>query len=409
MSRVSYLAVAGVAVLVATFGSADTAVQLTDANPPSLNTPQVAIFDAPTTLELHQSGLVSVKVSAPAAPGDTIELDTAGTYGAGYVQVSQAVLGDDGSATLRIPGRDYLGTFDYWVTVPASGTYQAGASGHFPVTIVSPPPQDSPSCGGQRPLKADDTRWTCTYDDEFSGPELDRRYWVPQRTETSGFTTGTKTTFACAMDSPDTVDVANGSLDLSLVNLGAPRDCGKNISSQYAYGQVMHFQTYAQTYGKYEIRAKIPDLRVPGSQQSFWLWPQSDSYGPWPASGEIDLAEMYSNTPGVDRPYLHYLPGTTTAGTNQNVTTADCPIRAGEWNTYGVEWEPGRLTILLNDKVCMVDDYSSLVAGAGSPAPFDKPFYLSLNQAMGALGNVYDPSQVPGRLTTKIDYVRVWK
>ncbi|MCW2786549.1 MAG: glycoside hydrolase family 16 protein [Marmoricola sp.] len=408
MSRVPLLAVAGAVVLIAVFGGVDAAkpgIRLVDDSPTG---PQVTVFEAPDTLELHQNGLVTLKVSAPAAPGDAVYLDTAGTYGAGYVQVSDSVLDGDGGATLQVPARDYLGTFDYWVTVPATGTHQEVSSAHFPIAIVSPPPQTSPSCGGADPVKADGTPWVCTYDDEFNGPELDRRYWVPQQTESSGFTTGTKTTFACALDSPQTVDVENGHLDLSLVDLGEKRDCGHHLSSQYAYGQVMHYQTYAQTYGKFEVRAKIPDLQVPGSQQSFWLWPQTDSYGPWPASGEIDFAEMYSNTPGIDRPFLHYLPGTTTAGTNQNITHTDCPIKVGEYNTYGLQWEPGRLTTRLNGKVCMIDDYSSLVAGDGSPAPFDKPFYLSLNQAMGALGNVYDPTQVPGTLTTKIDFVRIW-
>jgi hypothetical protein len=30
-------------------------------------------------------------------------------------------------------------------------------------------------------------------------------------------------------------------------------------------------------------------------------------------------------------------------------------------------------------------------------------------QGMGAAGNEYDPALVPDRVTTQIDYVRIWK
>lgn len=410
MPRVPALLTAGVLALVTATGGAAASSNLTlVAGTAAADDAAVNVLDAPAELELRQVGVVTVKAAPPAAPGDPVFLNTAGTYNAGYNRVSESVLGQDLTATLRVEGRKFLGSYDYWATLPANGTHPEVSTARFAIRIVSPAPQRNPSCGGQAPVKADGSRWVCTYDDEFNGPELDRRYWIPQETETSGFVTGTRTQYACAVDSPQTIDVQDGRLLLSLVNLGERRSCGKNLASQYAFGQVMHHQTYSQTYGKYEVRARIPDLRVPGAQQSFWLWPETDTYGPWPASGEIDFAEMYSNTPGLDRPYLHYLPGTTTRGTNDNVTHAECPIRVGDYNTYGVEWQPGRITILLNGKVCMINDYSSVVAGDGSSAPFDHPFYLALNQAMGALGNQYDPTQVPARLTTEVDWVRVWR
>jgi hypothetical protein len=52
---------------------------------------------------------------------------------------------------------------------------------------------------------------------------------------------------------------------------------------------------------------------------------------------------------------------------------------------------------------------SPTAAAQGAYSPFDEPFFLSLNQAMGAIGNQYDASTVPERVTTQIDYVRIWK
>lgn len=371
--------------------------------------PGIAIHEAPDRLELHETGRVTLKATPPAAPGDTVYLNTAGAYNAGYVRVDEAVLDQDLAATLTVPAHEYLGTYPYWVTIPASSTYGEGSSGRFDVKIVPPPPQSDPACGDEAPTKADGTRWVCTFSDDFTGPELDRRYWVPQRTENSGFTTGTRLKYACAYDNYRTVDVADGLLELSLVDLGEVRGCGANKASRYAYGQVMHYQTYSQTYGRYEVRAKIPDIRVPGSQQSFWLWPKTNTYGPWPASGEIDFAELYSSAPGINKPFMHYLPGESPKGTNRNNTHEYCPIKVGKFNTYGAIWEPGKVTILVNDKVCMVNEYDSVVSGEGSNAPFDHPFYLSLNQAMGTIGNDYDGDVLPDRITTQIDYVRIWR
>lgn len=412
MRRFTLLAVAAIALAVAVLGGTDatrTGLQLAaDDSGVTPGSPEISVLDYPAQLVLRQRGLVSVKASAPAQPGDRIFLYTAGAYGAGYVRLTSARLDRDLAATLRVPGRRFLGTFDYWAGVRATTEYPETNSGRFPIEIVSPSPQTSPVCGDDAPVKADGTPWACTYDDEFSGPELDRRYWVPQETERSGFTTGTRTTYACALDDPGTIDVRDGNLVLSLVDLGESRYCGQNKSSRYAYGQVMHHQTYSQTYGKYEVRAKIPDLDVTGSQVSFWLWPENNTYGPWPASGELDFAEMYSSAPGIDKPFMHYLPGRTGDSPTQNVTHAACRINAGEYNTYGMEWQPGRVTMLLNGKVCMINDYSSVVAGEGSPAPFDHPFYLALNQAMGTIGNEYS-GQMPSRVSTEVDYVRVWQ
>ncbi|MFL6157084.1 MAG: family 16 glycosylhydrolase, partial [Marmoricola sp.] len=376
-----------------------------------LNRPAIRVLSAPSELELGASGTAQVQAEAPATPGTTIYLRTAGSYGLGYNKVSSAVLDDDLRATLPITGRPYKGTFNYWATITATATYLEGNSASWALTIAAAAPPPAPTCGDEPdPVKADGTSWQCTYDDEFDESTLDRQFWVPQVTATSGATTGTSSMYACAADTPDTIAVDGGYLNLSLVELPAPVRCGKGKTSKYAYGQVMHYQTFSQTYGKYEVRAKVPDLSDPGAQETFWLWPTKNSYGSWPASGEIDFAELYSRYADTDKPYIHYYPGTTQSGTNKNVTTARCPINVGEFNTYGLEWRAGQLKILLNGEVCMIDDYSSALAALhGASSPFDKPFFLALTQAMGTTGNLYDTALVPDKVTTQIDYVRIWK
>src|SRR5690348_2705115 len=280
---------------------------------PWLDRPSIRVTSSPSDLELGQPGTAEVQADDIASPGTKIYLRTAGSYGLGYYNVSSAVLDADGHATLKIPGRGYTGTFNYWATIPASATYQEGSSASWAINFAPAAAPAAPKCSDDVPttLKTNGSPWVCTYDDEFNDGTLDRRFWVPQVTASSGTTTGTTWTYACAADSPDTIAEHDGNLELSLVELPAPVNCGQGKTSRYAFGQVMHYQTFSQTYGKYEIRAKIPDLSVPGAQETFWLWPTTNSYGYWPASGEIDFAELYSGYTDGDKPYIHYYPGTT--------------------------------------------------------------------------------------------------
>jgi beta-glucanase (GH16 family) len=133
-------------------------------------------------------------------------------------------------------------------------------------------------------------------------------------------------------------------------------------------------------------------------------------YGAWPSSGEIDVAEFYSQYPTLAVPYIHYVyyPWTTNAATQTNVVTAyNCSINFSAFNTYAAIWQPGRIEILVNGRTCLVDKYKAALLAP--PAPFDQPFLIALTQALGVQGNAFDPTLTPLPATLQIDYVRVWK
>ena len=44
------------------------------------------------------------------------------------------------------------------------------------------------------------------------------------------------------------------------------------------------------TYGKFEIRAKLPETQ--GIWPALWMMPSESKYGAWPQSGEIDIMEL---------------------------------------------------------------------------------------------------------------------
>ncbi|MFL6106131.1 MAG: family 16 glycosylhydrolase [Marmoricola sp.] len=297
------------------------------------------------------------------------------------------------------------------VPVPSVPVVPAQEPAGEPSAAATPPPQ---LCGGDAPVRADGRRWVCTYDDEFDGPSLDRRYWVPQQSKGSEFYTGTATNPACALDDPRTIDVHDGVLNLNAVVLDDPVSCGSK-TSRMAGGSVMTHGTFSQTYGRFEVRAKLPVWAGKGYQETFWLWPNNQfTYGnEWPSSGEIDFAEFYSTYPALTIPVMHYLLDVSTINyaTNTNIYSAyTCKIRPGEFNTYGLEWYPGVMRILVNGQVCITNNYRASNATADHPnAPFDSPFFLALSQAFGAAGNEFDVATAPKTAGTVVDYMRVWE
>ncbi|HWB66505.1 MAG TPA: glycoside hydrolase family 16 protein [Mycobacteriales bacterium] len=278
-----------------------------------------------------------------------------------------------------------------------------------------------PLCGGELVLKPDGTPWVCSFDDEFDATtgdptQLDRSKWVVQTTAASNFWTGPYPNFACYVDDPNNVSVSDGYLNLTARQESAPFDChglgGTTLPTSYTAGEVTTNGTFSQTYGRFEVRAKLPSATVKGLQETLWLWPVDDTkYGAWPDSGEIDFAEFYSQYPTLDVPYIHYQydASTTDPATDTNVVTntTDCTINPGSFNDYVAVWEPGTITLSVNGHTCVTDHY--VATGLTPPAPFDQPFFLTLTQALGVNTNAFDPATTPLPATTQVDYVRVWK
>jgi beta-glucanase (GH16 family) len=251
--------------------------------------------------------------------------------------------------------------------------------------------------------------WQCSFDDEFTGTALNTSDWVVQQTATSGYTTGSGAGTACYVNSPNNVSVSGGDLNLTVRKEAKAFTCPDpfgNFTTSYTSGMVSSYHLFSQAYGLFEVNAKLPSATIKGLQETLWLWPSNDTkYGAWPASGEIDFAEFYSQYPTLDIPYIHY----NAAKADPNVTNYNCTIAdESQFHTYGVQWASSSLTILYDGKTCLVDQWdpaSPLVA----PAPFNQPFFVALTQALGINTNAFQPGTTPLPATTQIDWVRVWK
>lgn len=259
-----------------------------------------------------------------------------------------------------------------------------------------------PSCG-DAVLKADGSRWTCTFADEFTGSKLDTGKWLVQLTADSGFRGGGD----CVVDTPENVSVSRGRLSLTTRKEAQPFTCTNpsgNYPSQHTSGMVTTHGKFSQTYGRFEIRAKFPASTVPGLHSALWLWPARPAkYGAWPASGEIDIAEQYSAYPDRAIPYIHY----STAAADPTVTNNHCLLDPTAFHSYVAEWTRSTITISFDGRTCVKNSINPL-APLSAPAPFDQPFLIALTQVLGIGGNTFTGS-TPLPATTQVDYVRVWK
>jgi beta-glucanase (GH16 family) len=263
----------------------------------------------------------------------------------------------------------------------------------------------STPCGGERPGAPKGQQWVCSFDDEFNATKLDLSKWTPANSATTRFTTGPAGSRVCYENNPSTISESGGYLRLSVRSVPKWFLCGLS-ATHYIGGSVSGFGKFSQTYGRFEVRAKFPDVTVAGLQETLWLWPvNQNKYGREPASGEIDFAEAYSSRSTQMIPYIHYV----AAKPDPSVTSLHCSIgNLNAFHTYALVWTPTYLAISVDGSTCLVDRWQSKIKNSAS-APFNQPFFLALTQALGVNSDAYVTGKTPLPATTTIDYARIWK
>ena len=193
---------------------------------------------------------------------------------------------------------------------------------------------------------------------------------------------------------------------------------GKNYTSARINTQ----DKYEFTYGRVELRAKLPNWE--GMWPAFWLLGANYDVIDWPYCGELDVLEHgdYIKESTVDDPGLissavHYgpldhksqyanIPNTIFMATGQeNFVRAEKIIENpfDQFHTYAIQWAPDKIQFFIDDEM-----YFEFPLQA-QHSPFDKPFFLILNLAVG--GHWTDGYVAPGfdQATYEIDYVRIYQ
>jgi len=274
----------------------------------------------------------------------------------------------------------------------------------FGTTVGASTTAPAPSCGSTI-HKANGQAWVCSFDDEFGGTTLNSSNWTPFTSVPGGFQGGAE----CY--TPRNVAVSKGTLNLPVTRAAQPFTCAGKTAS-YNAGMVVSKQKFTQTYGRFEMRAKIPMSK--GLHAAFWLLPENSYNAKGQLDyGEIDVMESGGVYTDIASPHLHYV---LTPGNLQSGSYCHVANMATQFHTYTLEWTPTTMTFSYDGTTCWKTTWQTAYpyqpAGTYAPAPFDQPFYMILNMgtdtaqtiaanAVTSTTNLSQPMQV--------DYVRVWK
>lgn len=190
----------------------------------------------------------------------------------------------------------------------------------------------------------------------------------------------------------------------------------KAIKEQYTYNGSTKAYTsarlnakFAFTYGRVEVRAKLPSPA--GTWPAIWtLGADSnetgnyfgDQYGTlgWPLCGEIDIMEQTGWDKNATISHFHWGDLNTKEYKEEGGKTSIADAST-EYHIFSLEWDSNSLRTYVDDK--LVHTFPN-----GSNRPFNKEHYLILNVAMG--GNL--GGDVPADFsegTFEIDYVRIYQ
>lgn len=251
---------------------------------------------------------------------------------------------------------------------------------------------------GARIAKSDGTLWSCSFVDNFSGTRLDTTRWTPQDTARTGFYKGT-TCFKPGQG----YAVSGGTVKLTVRRTAwtACKTPTGSVLTNAVGADIGTWGKFAQTRGRFEARMKFPSYAGAGLHGGFWMNPYKNTYGAWPASGEIDVAEWFSNVADRMFPSLHY------SGSTRYDTAWNCSVgRADLFHTYTVEWGATSMKFLYDGKLCFRRSWAP--TNLRAPAPFDRPFTLDLMSGLGKGSNV-PTSRTPWSSVTQVDYVKAWR
>jgi beta-glucanase (GH16 family) len=239
------------------------------------------------------------------------------------------------------------------------------------------PKHPSGSALSKAPAPWDKPGWVMTFHDEFDGSALNTNYWI------DSYPHGARTHNNGEMEyyAPDGYSINGGNLHLVATNHA-------QNGEQYTSGMICSYGHFAQTYGWFEMRARMPAGK--GMWPAFWLLPAN---GVWPP--EIDILEILGHEPNKVYFTNHW-----SAGDHQShgVNWVG-PDFSKDYHTFAVDWEPGSIT-------WYVDGVAHGNSTSGVPA---EPMFIVANLAVGGgwPGNPDATTTFPSSMD--IDYIRVYR
>lgn len=247
-------------------------------------------------------------------------------------------------------------------------------------TTTSTTPAPAPAPAAMGPYGQDASAYTLVFSDEFDGTSLDKNKWVDHL-------------WYQPADATPNYAVGGGSLKIWPV-------AGSNYIRDYRH--ITTDGIYYQTYGYFEIEAKLPYGK--GPWPAFWLYNHDDAGDNRP---EIDIMEAYSGG-GPDSGWSNAsLKPTAFASTiwtgapgaeggHKTLQTVD--LSAG-FHRYAVKWEANKQTYFFDGQPFYTANVS-----------MGSRMYILLSFQFGSASGAGDSSTPTGQGNAyEVHYVRAWK
>lgn len=207
--------------------------------------------------------------------------------------------------------------------------------------------------------------WPLVASDEFDGGSVDTSHWDIYHGRTTG---------DVGRQSVDAVGIEDGQLKIT------------------AHGTTSGGLSWnrGQTYGRWEIRAKVQPAA--GYGPVALLWPDSEK---WPEDGEIDFLEIPKPERTVNNFTVHYGDDNSQDATQQNGDFSD-------WHDYAVEWEPDHITGFIDGmQVFSTTNKAEIPTG---------PMHLAIQMDVGPIdGWIPAPdSSTPSTVKLDVDWVHIY-
>ncbi|MEK5479506.1 family 16 glycosylhydrolase [Paenibacillus sp. FSL R5-0407] len=256
---------------------------------------------------------------------------------------------------------------------------------------------------------------TLAWQDEFNGSQLDTSKW---NYETGYYINDDPNSWGWGnaelehyTNSAQNVFLQDGVLNIRALNDPKTFPQDPTRVAQYSSGKINTKDHFSFQYGRVDFRAKLPTGN--GVWPALWMLPEDAVYGAWAASGEIDVMEAKGRLPGTTSGAVHfggqwpvnrYIAGEYHFPQGQTF--------ANDFHVYTLIWEEDNFKWYVDGKFFFKvtrDQWYSVAAPNNPNAPFDQPFYIIMNLAIGGHfdgGLAPDPSDIPA--TMQVDYVRVY-
>ena len=291
-----------------------------------------------------------------------------------------------------------------------SGETPTAAPSDKPAPAPSEKPSETPKPEpSEEPAEKPDLSYegyALKWEDDFNSVSLNSADWNVE-THEPGWVNAELQEY---VNSNENIYLENGNLVIKPVREKVGEDESGNPVYKYTSGRVNTQGKHDFTYGLFETRVKVPTGK--GYLPAFWMMPTDENlYGQWPRCGEIDIMEVMGQETNKLYGTLHY---GNPHSQKQETYIAKNGDFASEYHTYAVEWEPGKMIWYVDGiKYQEVNDWYTTTEGQGTaayPAPFDQPFYMILNLAIGGSWVGYpDETTTYDDQAFVIDYVKAYQ